>query len=169
MAEAIIRNLNGLEFSSLLEVGCGYGLCLNLIGKNIPGKRLVGVDISRTMIQNAVKYLGRKVPLIVSNAFNLPFKNSEFDVAFTNVCLVHIPPENIEETIIEILRVASKGFFVETSVKVNQGLRRIPLNGPYYFTHNFPEIFRSLGLEYSILETIDPKVERRIYLVGQHA
>jgi len=158
IADAIIRNLRRLRFRSLLEVGCGYGSCLNLVRMNIPGIRLVGVDISKTMIQSALEYLGYGIPLLVADASNLPFKDSGFDLAFTNVCLIHIPPGRIEEAVMEILRVAGEGFFVETSVKGP--------TAPYYFTHDYPELFESLGLEWSVLETIEPETERRIYLVG---
>jgi len=157
IAEAVLRNLKQIKFDSLLEVGCGCGHFLKVIHGHFPNKRLVGVDISRTMIRDALMYLEHQIPVLVANAYDLPFKNDEFDLAFTNVCLIHIPPNRIEWTVSEIMRVARKGLFVETSVE--------GLTVPYYFCHNYPRIFKSLGLDFSILETMDPRLNRKIYYV----
>jgi len=157
IAKAVLRNLKEMRFDSLLEVGCGVGHFLKVIHRHFPDKRLVGVDISRTMIQDAMRYLERDVPVLVANAYDLPFRNGEFDLAFTNVCLIHIPPHRIEWTIDEIMRVARQGLFVETSFKGE--------TVPYYFCHDYPQLFESLGLDFKVLETLDQVLNRKVYYV----
>lgn len=49
----IISNLSGLDFHSLADIGCGFGLFTNEIKTNNPNKQIDGYDVSKTAIKIA--------------------------------------------------------------------------------------------------------------------
>lgn len=49
----IISNLSELDFHSLADIGCGFGLFTNEIKSNYPDKQIDGYDISKTAIKIA--------------------------------------------------------------------------------------------------------------------
>lgn len=73
-----IKDFFALEenFESALDVGCGTGLS-SVALKNI-AERVVGVDISEEMINQAEKIEG--IEYFLASAENLPFGAAEFDV-----------------------------------------------------------------------------------------
>src|SRR5439155_91144 len=79
----------------LLDVACGTGHFLRMLGAALPGARLFGVDLSPHYLARARETLPREVDvsLVCENAESLPFPDGHFDVA-TNVFLLHeLPPE----------------------------------------------------------------------------
>jgi SAM-dependent methyltransferase len=104
-----------LEVESALEVGCGFGRLIAFLAQN-PGdklKRLCGLELSTTMIERSKEFLSKvplKIPVDIFNgdARSLPFKDKEFDMIYTHVCLTHIPPEYMTEIHKEMDRVAKK-------------------------------------------------------------
>src|SRR5262245_22041438 len=66
----------------LLDVGCGVGAVLQILGNEFPGIHPSGIDIASTQIDFAEKYLsdhGVAADLQVADARDLPFDNSSFD------------------------------------------------------------------------------------------
>lgn len=61
----------------ILDIGCGTGYHLAFLQKNNIGDELVGVDISKQMLQQARKKCGCKV--IEAQAEDLPFPDKSFD------------------------------------------------------------------------------------------
>ena len=110
----LLGRLAALEAKTILEVGCGFGRCLPFVSCNVPGiQRLVGLEFSETMIQQSVGYLANpiykdKIKIVQGDARNIPFKDDEFQLIYTHVCLTHIPPEFIPKVTSEISRVAEK-------------------------------------------------------------
>lgn len=110
----LLARIQRLEPESVLEVGCGFGRCLPFVLDNVPSiKRLVGIEFASTMFKSAEPYLkayyrGDEIKLIQGDASNLPFKDNEFDLIYTHVCLTHIPPGRIPRVTSEIARVARK-------------------------------------------------------------
>ena len=65
------RMIAGLELSeggTVLEIGCGTGRNLALIGKRWPGARLFGLDISAEMLKSADAKLGDAAKLALGDA-----------------------------------------------------------------------------------------------------
>jgi len=53
----IMKTLEPLEFSNILDVGCGNGILIELLRKRFPLARIVGVDFSEKVIsENQSKY-----------------------------------------------------------------------------------------------------------------
>ena len=53
---------------------------------------------------------------IVANADNIPAKNNSYDIVTCIDTLEHIPPENREQVIYELIRVATKAIFITAPV-----------------------------------------------------
>jgi ubiquinone/menaquinone biosynthesis C-methylase UbiE len=100
--EALFRRANP---ASLLDVGCGEGVLTHQWAQRIDG-RVVGIDLDDPQLHEEWK--GRQCPnleYMVMKAENLPFADSEFDVATAIEVLEHVPDP--EHTVSEMARVAS--------------------------------------------------------------
>lgn len=86
----------------VLEVGSNIGnqlLCLQKAGfKNLYGIELqsYAVELSKTRTKG--------INIIQGSAFDIPFKDSFFDLVFTSGLLIHITPEDISKVLGEIHR-----------------------------------------------------------------
>ncbi len=82
----------GLGATSVLEVGCGYGRLLRELRKRLDA-RLVGCDFSEPQLGTAREYVSPAViPLVLADATHgLPFKDSAFEVVYTQGSLMHVP------------------------------------------------------------------------------
>lgn len=108
----LISRIKELKVETVLEVGCGFGRNLPYIAENIPHiKRLVGLEFSKTMIKSSKDYFklfekNYNIDIVNANVKDIPFKDNEFDLIYTHVCLTHIPPKDIARATSEISRVA---------------------------------------------------------------
>jgi ubiquinone/menaquinone biosynthesis C-methylase UbiE len=81
----------------LLEVGCGVGAVLGVLGQEFPGVRLVGVDIEQKQLEFARGHLQRagvEARLVEADALALPFPDQSFDHVWMMWFLEHVadPP-----------------------------------------------------------------------------
>lgn len=99
--------IEALGSKSVLEVGCGYGRMLKEIGESLDA-RLVGCDFSEPQLTTGRRYLGSTaVPLVLCDATQgLPFKDSAFDLVYTQGSLMHVPPPLDHAYRSELARVA---------------------------------------------------------------
>ncbi|MFL5311708.1 MAG: class I SAM-dependent methyltransferase [Myxococcales bacterium] len=98
----------------LLDVACGTGHLLRMLGAALPGARLFGVDLSPHYLARARETLPREldVSLVCENAESLPFPDGHFDAA-TNVFLLHELPGEVGARILaEMARVVRPGGLV---------------------------------------------------------
>lgn len=78
----------------LLEVGCGVGAVLAVLGQEYPGVRLFGVDIERAQLGFARTFLDRAgvaATLTEADALDLPFADGSFDHVWMMWFLEHMP------------------------------------------------------------------------------
>lgn len=87
----VIEALSALEFSSLLDVGCGTGALLEQIKSKWPDTRISGVDISGEMVKVASQRLGRTTEVVVGDAENLPWEDNSFDAVVSTISFHHYP------------------------------------------------------------------------------
>ena len=91
----ILRNLDYRSGESLLEIGCGAGAVLNILGEAFPGLRLAGIDLSDKQIEYAKSYLDRSnlnnVDLRVGDAAKLPWQDDYFDRIYAMWFIEHLP------------------------------------------------------------------------------
>ena len=77
----------------MLEVGCGVGAVLAVLGQEFPGVRLVGVDIERKQLDVARGHLERagvEATLVEADAVALPFQDGSFDHVWMMWFLEHV-------------------------------------------------------------------------------
>jgi 2-polyprenyl-3-methyl-5-hydroxy-6-metoxy-1,4-benzoquinol methylase len=99
----LIANGTALEPGTrLLEVGCGVGAVLAVLGQEFPGITLHGVDIEPTQLAFARGHLERagvEATLVEADARALPFADQSFDHVWMMWFLEHVadPPEILRE------------------------------------------------------------------------
>ena len=86
----------------LLEVGCGVGAVLAVLGQEYPGVRLFGVDIEPRQLEFAHVHLERagvEATLTQADALALPFGDGAFDHVWMMWFLEHVgdPPAALRE------------------------------------------------------------------------
>ena len=109
------RNSSAAEPLRLLDVACGTGRLLSMLGAALPTEaKLFGVDLSPHYIARAREVLPRDldVSLVCDNAEKLPFLADSFDAA-TSVYLLHEVPAEVRARVLrEIHRVVRPGGLV---------------------------------------------------------
>ena len=86
----------------LLEVGCGAGAVLAVLGQEFPGIDLVGVDREPRQLEFAAQHLERSgvaAELVEADALALPFADESFDHVWMMWFLEHVgdPPAALRE------------------------------------------------------------------------
>lgn len=156
----ITETLKQLEFTSLLDVGCGYGLYLQQIDRVFPKlEKIHGCDISPTMVEEAKHFLGYPSKIVIdeTDGKHLPYPDKSFDSVMTYGVCIHVTHENIEDFIREILRVSKKVFLLIESSRGTDGFE--------YFSHDYPAIFHKLGYALQTLKELNTKNKECLYLV----
>jgi ubiquinone/menaquinone biosynthesis C-methylase UbiE len=92
--DRLIRDGTELEPGTrLLEVGCGVGAVLAVLGEEYPGLRLFGVDIEPKQLDFACGHLARvgvEATLAQADALALPFDDGSFDHVWMMWFLEHV-------------------------------------------------------------------------------
>ena len=88
-----VAAVNGLPGARVLEVGVGTGLALP---RYAPEKRVVGIDLSREMLQQARKRVRRErlrnvVGLVEMDAEAMAFRDASFDIAVAMFTATVVP------------------------------------------------------------------------------
>ena len=118
-----LLGLSGEE--SILDVGCGPARFLLHLRRNGHHGRLVGLDQSPAMIDEALATArdeGFEIDGITGDAMGLPFEEGSFDWVSGRHMLYHVP--DIPQALREFARVARKGVLVSTN-----GRRNLPSIG----------------------------------------
>lgn len=103
----IIDKLSDMQFSNVLDVGCGTGEILNTIKTLYPAVSLFGIDISKEMLKQAEEKGLNNSRLFLGDAECLPFENEKFDLLICTDSFHHYP--NPQRALDEFYRVLRKG------------------------------------------------------------
>jgi len=102
--EAWRRILEGIDASRVLEVGCNAGW--NLAYLDMLGVvEKIGIE-PQAYAAGVARQRGHSV--LQGTAFDLPFKDRWFDLAFTSGVLIHISPDDLGRALDEIYRVSAR-------------------------------------------------------------
>ena len=93
--------------AKILEVGCNVGQQLRHL-QLMGFENLYGIEIQQDAVEMA-KSRTKNINIIQGSAFDLPFKDANFDLVFTSGVLIHIAPKNIKKVLEETYR-CSKGY-----------------------------------------------------------
>jgi ubiquinone/menaquinone biosynthesis C-methylase UbiE len=98
----------------ILDVACGTGHFLRMLGAALPGAQLFGLDLSPQYVARAREKLPRDldVSLVVENAERMPFLDGHFDAAASVFLLHEMPGEVRSRVLAETARVVRPGGLV---------------------------------------------------------
>jgi len=139
---------------SILDYGCGFGKILREVRNAVPDARLVGLDISGTVLQDGYTFLlgGPPAGLVEGDGKTIPCLTDGFDVTFTHVTLIHVPHEEIRGVLQELVRVTRRTLYIgETADQAHESF--------YYFAHDYPALFAEMGLTAEQMEV--PNIENQ--------
>jgi SAM-dependent methyltransferase len=97
-----------ISFSTVLEVGCGFGRITKILLSNFPEiKEYVAVDLSPEQIENAKNHIvgvdkRGVLKFIVSDIQSLQL-NSKYDLVLAPEVLLHILPSEINDVIVKLV------------------------------------------------------------------
>ncbi|MBW1677617.1 MAG: class I SAM-dependent methyltransferase [Deltaproteobacteria bacterium] len=112
----------------ILDLCCGTGTLTAVIARQRFTRRLIGVDISESIIEIArIKAHHIPATFLRASADNLPFNSSQFDNCFISFGLHHMSKYERQKTLAEIHRtLAPKGaiYIIDYNLP-KKGLRRL--------------------------------------------
>ncbi len=144
-----LAELAGIDWDSLLEIGCGFGWHLRAMAALNEGKRLIGGDYSWAQLQQAQGYLaGCRVGLCQLDAFCLPFADAAFDVVLTSGTLMCIHPDDLLRVLGEIRRVSGRYVIAIEYARehMDTPARRRVMRFAEWYAHSFGDAFHRAGL-----------------------
>lgn len=116
VAEALIKNYNLTNSSSVLDVGCGKGFLLYEMKLLLPDLKIVGFDISKHGIAKAKEEISKNL-FIHRAQEKYPFKDNEFDLVISLGCLHNLRIFELETALKEIERVGKSGYVMLESYR----------------------------------------------------
>ena len=162
--------LDDLKTGRILEVGCNVGNQLLLL-KKMGYPNLWGIELQDYAVEIARKRTSG-INIVKSSAFDIPFKDSYFDLVFTSGVLIHISPDDIDKALDEMYRCTNRyiwGFEYYTG----EGYQMVNYRGSNsllwktdfakLFLDRFPDLKRVKEKKYPYLE--DKKLVDHAFLL----
>ncbi len=100
------RLLEGITPETVLEVGCNIGWNLEYLSRLGIGQ-LYGIEPQSDAVERA-RARDARFNVLQGTAFELPFRDGFFDLAFTSGVLIHIAPESLGAAMDELHRVSNR-------------------------------------------------------------
>ena len=151
------RHLDSLSGGMILEVGCGPGVFLSVLGNMYPQHTITGIDISEDRITQADARLLdiKNAEAIQADIYNLPFADNSFDFIYSRFLFEYL--QYPVEATKELYRVC----------KPNGKILLQDLDSQFTF---YPEISPELKEALITLNTetgFDPDIGRKLYSIGR--
>lgn len=101
----ILAELEREPFGTLLDVGCGTGPMIELLGQKHPDVRCTGLDLTPKMIETARAKRLPNAEFVVGDSENLPFGDGSFDAVICANSFHHYPhPQMFFDGVARVLR-----------------------------------------------------------------
>lgn len=93
------------EGSRLLDIGCGTGQLIEVVGQAHPSISSTGLDLTFEMVEIAHDRLGKRIPLCCGDATKLPFADKTFDILVSTSVFHYIgDPRTALAEVMRVLR-----------------------------------------------------------------
>jgi SAM-dependent methyltransferase len=139
--------LSHASFSTVLEVGCGFGRITKLLLSNFSHiTDYLAIDLSADQIENAKEFVRPAVAgndllnFVVSDIQS--FQNQKkYDLVIASEVLMHILPSEIEEVIRKLVTISKKHV-----VNIDWYEEQTPKKAaPHNFVHQYEKIYRNIS------------------------
>jgi phosphatidylethanolamine/phosphatidyl-N-methylethanolamine N-methyltransferase len=101
--KALMEEVNGAPPGKLLEIGVGTGSHLPLYAAH----HITGIDISKAMLQQAQRFKGENIQLLLMNGEELLFPEASFD--YVVMCHVLAVTRNSDQLLAQVYKVLKPG------------------------------------------------------------
>jgi trans-aconitate methyltransferase len=136
------------SFSTVLELGCGFGRITKLLLSNFPNvQEYTAIDLSPDQIENAKEFVRPVIETKEHNPLTFivsdiqSFQNDKkYDLVISAEVLLHILPSEIERVMNKIVNMSN-----EHVINIDWYERKAPWNvAPHNFIHQYEKIYRSM-------------------------
>lgn len=164
--------VQGLDATTLLEVGCHCGPNLMRLAQDCPALRLIGVDINEEAVSAGRQWmatagLSSRVQLNVGRfpAVTSGIADGTFDVVLSCYALAYVAPVDLEAALCEMGRLATRAVILAEPM----GLTATPvtssrsLSGYTEWAHRYYEAFKWVSVLQGVtirIVPIDPPVDK---------
>jgi SAM-dependent methyltransferase len=143
------NNVSSSSFSTVLEVGCGFGRITKLLLSNFPHIReYLAIDLSPDQIENANELIKPAIET-KGQVPNLTFLVSDiqsfqiqkkYDLVMASEVLMHILPSEIEEVMCKVVSMSN-----QLIVNIDWYEEQTPSKAaPHNFIHQYENIYRNM-------------------------
>lgn len=136
------------SFSTILEVGCGFGRIAKLLLSNFPNiLEYIAIDLSPHQIENAKEFVKPVIDIKEHNPLKFivsdiqSFQNEKkYDLIISSEVLLHVLPSEIEKIMNKIVDMSNKHI-----INIDWYEGKTPKNAaPHNFIHQYETIYRSI-------------------------
>jgi len=155
----------------VLEIGCNIGnqlMCLQDAGF----KNLYGIELQWYAVDKS-KYFTKKIHIIQGSAFDIPCRDSYFDLVYTYGVLIHISPKDLPKVLSEAHRCSKK--YIMGFEYHDQELKQLKYRGnnnlmwktdySEAYQNHHPDLKEVFGKEYP--QFSEPSNVDRIFLLAK--
>jgi len=140
-----VNYISQLNFSDLLDVGCGDGRLINELSQNFPERNFYGVDMSQSAIflAKGLNYHYKNTSFVCQDFSQI---QNQFDIVVLNEVLEHIPDDIYQQFCKNIITKMKKGGVLVITVPT----KNYPLISKHFRHYNIGMIkndFSDLSLE----------------------
>jgi len=108
----LLRHVAGpeLETKRVLEIGCGNGVLLAHLDREVPGLKPVGLEFSPDMLAIAKQRQLPRAEILQGDVRKMPFEKASFDIAVTERCIINLMQRDHQaEALADVARVVRPG------------------------------------------------------------
>lgn len=136
------------SFSTILEVGCGFGRTAKLLLSNFPNiLEYIAIDLSPHQIENAKEFVKPVIDIKEHNPLKFivsdiqSFQNEKkYDLIISSEVLLHVLPSEIEKIMNKIVDMSNKHI-----INIDWYEGKTPKNtAPHNFIHQYETIYKSM-------------------------
>lgn len=140
---ALLATLDGLEFKSVLEVGCGFGRITRLVSERWPEASYTAIDLSAERLASAQ----RKAPNVefIQTTIQGYKTRRKWDLVLAVETLMHVPGGEVEQVIERLLAMTRKHLVtLDWAVPLPAGTAIAPWNECHDYAGLYGERLRSV-------------------------